>query len=281
MHSPISSTNRRPNWRPIITLAGVLLAGAAVAADKPLTLMVLDPLAAKNACSCVEGFAQRDYDKLAEHLSRTLKRPVTPYFNTCLPEKAAFDLAIGRQSVIEHEARANGTKIQRIARLTAPDGSTSFHGLFIVRSNDTAQVLSDLKDRRLVFGTAECEESHAAAIAALQKAGIPVPKEPAIRDTNTEAGIAVAESEADAAAISDFSLRLMVGCKAIGAGELRVIGQTADVPFIALYATDHFPESLRAALVEALQGVAKDKGLLNKMESAKGFVIESDAATRP
>ncbi len=35
---------------------------------KPLRIVVMDPLAAKLACACVEGYAQRDYDKLGDYL---------------------------------------------------------------------------------------------------------------------------------------------------------------------------------------------------------------------
>ena len=39
-----------------------------------LTLVVMDPLAAPLSCPCVEGYAQRDYEKLATFLRDELKR---------------------------------------------------------------------------------------------------------------------------------------------------------------------------------------------------------------
>jgi len=44
--------------------------------DRGLSLVVMDPLALPLSCPCVEGYAQRDYDKLAEYLSERLGRPV-------------------------------------------------------------------------------------------------------------------------------------------------------------------------------------------------------------
>ena len=50
----------------------------------PLTMVVMDPLALPLSCPCVQGYAQRDYDKLAEKLSRELGRPVNVVFNESL-----------------------------------------------------------------------------------------------------------------------------------------------------------------------------------------------------
>ena len=38
------------------------------AAEKPVQVVVMDPLALPLSCSCVEGVGQRRYDQLAEHL---------------------------------------------------------------------------------------------------------------------------------------------------------------------------------------------------------------------
>lgn len=47
----------------------------------PLTLIVMDPLAAPLSCPCVKGYAQRDYEKLANHLEKQLGREVKLHFN--------------------------------------------------------------------------------------------------------------------------------------------------------------------------------------------------------
>jgi hypothetical protein len=55
--------------RVALLLSTVLLAvigQRAMAGDPaPLTMIVMDPLAAPLACPCVKGYAQRDYEKLA------------------------------------------------------------------------------------------------------------------------------------------------------------------------------------------------------------------------
>src|SRR5690606_33179298 len=50
------------------------------AATGPLRLVVMDPLAEPLSCPCVEGYAQRKYEKLAEYLSQELGREVTVAF---------------------------------------------------------------------------------------------------------------------------------------------------------------------------------------------------------
>ena len=37
--------------------------------SQPLSLVVMDPLAAPLSCPCVQGYAQRQYEKLAEYLT--------------------------------------------------------------------------------------------------------------------------------------------------------------------------------------------------------------------
>ena len=57
--------------------AGLFLALAlGQAAEKPVQVVVMDPLALPLSCSCVEGVGQRRYDPLADHLTKVLGRPV-------------------------------------------------------------------------------------------------------------------------------------------------------------------------------------------------------------
>ena len=37
-------------------------------ADAKITIIVMDPMALPLACDCVQGYAQRRYEKLADHL---------------------------------------------------------------------------------------------------------------------------------------------------------------------------------------------------------------------
>src|SRR5947208_3409602 len=53
----------------ILLMLALVAAPFAFSQDKtPLTLIVMDPLAAPLSCPCVKGYAQRDYEKLAKQL---------------------------------------------------------------------------------------------------------------------------------------------------------------------------------------------------------------------
>lgn len=253
------------------TILAVLLLGCAAVRAEDLRLLVLDPLAAKNACACIAGFAQRDYDAFAGYLGEALQTPVCPQFGAVLAGKPA--IVIGKQTEIEHAAKASGLALTRIAMLTGQDGSTNLHGLFVVRANDAAKSLADIKGKRMIFGPDGADEKHAAAIAALKEAVVPVPGKIEFRETCNQSCAEVAESKADVAVVSSYAMPLVEGCGTIGKGELKVIGRTADVPFIALYASDQFPAASLPALEKALEVFVRDNHLLVKMESAKGFIL--------
>ena len=47
-------------------------------------MVVMDPLALPLSCPCVKGYAQRDYQRLADRIQARLKRPVKLVFNESL-----------------------------------------------------------------------------------------------------------------------------------------------------------------------------------------------------
>ncbi len=245
-----------------------VLVTARVPAAEQMEMLVLDPLAAKNACACVAGYAQRDYDALAVRLGETLKVSVSVKFGAVLAGNPS--IVIGKKTEIEHTARLAGRKLTLIGMLTDSQGSTNLHGLFVVRAADPSRTLADLKGKRVLFGPEGSDEKRAAAMAALRAAGIPLPDPIEARDTCSQAAADVAEGRADAAVISSYAMPLLEGCGTIGKGELKIIGRTADVPFVALYVADGVREE---ALKKALETVAADEQLLQKLESARGFIL--------
>ena len=259
------------NLRPFVLAIALLPAFASGADD--LRMLVLDPLAAKNACACVAGYAQRDYDALAGYLGEALQMPVCPKFGGVLAAVEGASIIVGKQTEIEFAAKKNGLALTRIAVLTDLKGGNTLHGLFAVRSKDAAKTIADLKGKKILFGTEDSVEKHGAAIDALKQAGIAIPGKIETRDTCNQSAADVAERRADVAVVSSYALPLVEGCGTIGKGELKVIGRTADVPFIAVYVNDQFPAALRPALEKALENVAQDKHLCAKMESAKGFLL--------
>jgi len=257
----------------VLALAGALTAPAA---SEPLRLAVADPLAREHACACVAGYAQRDYGALARYLTRRLRCPVVCEF----PAAAALagpgtppDLVIGQRSLVEAAFAATGQPLRLLALLTGPDGQTSQPGLFLVRQADPAHCLLDLRDRRILFGPPAAADTYGAALAALRLIGLPPPEPPTTRDTGGAAVSEVLRGEADAALVSRYALPLLIGCGAVGNDDLRVVGHTAAVPFIALLATARFPRALCVPIVNALAEAGADPELRRCLETRDGFVV--------
>ena len=81
-------------------------------------------------------------------------------------------------------------------------------------ASDPAQSIADLKGYRILFGPEASAEKNTAAVAALRKAGIPVPKKLEIESSCAEAAIETIESKAKpgtAAVISSYAMALLEG----------------------------------------------------------------------
>ena len=243
----------------------------------PLRLVVMDPMALPLSCECVEGHAQRRYEKLALYLQEHLERPVRIAFTEDLAAIARVndnppDVVIGKQSVVAFDGVRLGLDIRPIARLTGKDGNTELRGLFVVRDSDPAEEISDLKGYRIRFGPASSREKHAAAIEALRNHGIAPPEMPEVDAACSLGAIAVAENEADAAVISDYAVPLLAGCGQVEKGELRVVGRTAPVPFVTAFLTDKVGPDVEGRIKEALFSVKKDAALCTALETGDGFM---------
>jgi ABC-type phosphate/phosphonate transport system substrate-binding protein len=259
----------------------------------PLSLVVMDPLAAPLSCPCVAGYAQRKYEKLADYLSERLGRPVKVTFAESFEKALAqegcdtIDLAIGKDSVVRHDAAALKLSAMPLARLTGKDGRTTQTGLIVVRSADPAQRVADLRGYRILFGNEECEEKFAAPRAMLMAAGVEVPS-PAAAETAEACSdgackiIEWGDSERAAAVISSYAAPLLEGCGTINKGDLRVVGETEPVPFITAFAANRVDAPLQAEIRQALLDVGKQAELLVALESLVGFVpVDQDQAMIP
>jgi len=256
----------------------------------PRRVVVMDPLADRLACDCIPGYAQRRYGRLCEFLEARLGRPVELLHAEHLAGAIrtagqAPDVVIGKRSIVEADASEAALTLRPIAMLTDQAGRTDLTGLFVVRHDDPARTLADLKARRVVFGPPEDTERRAAAVAALVAVGVTVPRPLPAKNSCSTAAVAVVEKDADAAVISSSSARLLEGCNVIDKGSLRVIGRTAPLPFITVFVTDRVSSADEARLWAALQAVASDKKLLAEIESRDGFVrpgaTTAPAATAP
>jgi len=248
-----------------------------------LSLVVMDPLAAPLSCPCVEGYAQRQYDKLGEYLTERLGRPVQVTFAESF-EKAlekegceAIDVAIGKDSVVRHDAAARKMRVWPLGQLTGKDGLTTQTGLIVVRSGDAAEQVEDLRGYRILYGTAECDEKFAAARNLLASVGLEIPAADAAETTllcsdGASKIIEWGDAEQAAAVISSYAAPLLEGCGTIEKGDLRVVAETAPVPFITAFATDKASPAERKALRKLLLDVALEPELLTALESLEGFV---------
>ena len=253
-----------------------------------LIVVVMDPLAAPLSCPCVKGYAQRDYDKLGASLEKKLGRPVKVLYTESLTAalkgeaKGKADLVIGKQSVVLYDAKRSKLKVTKIGMLTGKDGSTTQTGLIVVPTDDPAKSVADLKDHRLVFGPAECAEKHEAAMELLKKHGITPPENPETAvacDEGARLILDIAPKTHGAAVISSYAKPLLEGCGTIQKGELRVVGETDPVPFVAAFTTELSSETAPGQLRDALLAATSDPTLRIALETKFGFVEAEPKAT--
>lgn len=257
-------------------------------AAKPnsLTLVVMDPLAAPLACDCVQGYAQRKYEKLGEFLEQKLRRTVTVVFAESLSlalkdTEGRADLVIGKHSVVLDHAKRNELQMVPVMQLTGKDDDVTQTGLLVVRSSDPAEKVSDLQGYRILFGPADCDEKHAAPMALLKEHSIKLPQPIETASACSEAAkqlMAMDEGTKAAAVISSYAQPLLEGCGNIKKGDLKIVGESAKVPFITAFVNQQLPESDRDALVAALDEVGLDADLLIHLETGMGFVPWKGAA---
>ncbi len=255
-------------------------------APKSLTLVVMDPLAKPLSCPCVAGYAQRDYEKLAEALRKSLQCEVTVVFNESLvsvqKKKQAdhVDLVIGKQSVILHDAKASKLNLKKVAMLSGKDGLTTQRGLVVVASADPAKQISDLKDYRIYFGPQECDEKHAAAMRLLTAAGIDIPQKLDTAVACDEGAIKILEmaekGERGCAVISSYAKPLLEGCGQVKKGALRIVGETVEVPFVAAYVNTTLDAKTQSAISDALVKSTADVKLRIALETKRGFVVDAE-----
>jgi hypothetical protein len=256
-----------------------------------LVMVVMDPLALPLSCPCVQGYAQRNYDKLGEKLQKELGRPLKVVYSEsltkALKEEAhgRADIVIGKHSVVRFDAAKADLKITPIARLSGKDGATMQTGLIVVPKDDPAHSVSDLAGYRIVFGPEECDEKHTAAISLLRDNGVKVPEKletsPACSDgaCNILDEFKKDSTSRGAALISSYAKPLLEGCGTVEKGALRVVGETKPVPFVEAFITEQVKPTERAEITAALMKSTSDPLLRLALETRDGFVaIKADEA---
>ncbi len=263
-----------------------LISAAPASADETrskdaLLLVVMDPLALPLSCPCVEGYAQRDYEKLAAYLRKRLGQSVDLVFAESLSQAKERKpgqtpaVIIGKDSVVRADAKAAGLAVTRVAALTGKDGLTTQTGLVVVASEDPAKTVADLKQHRIIFGSAISEEKYQAAIALLRAADVSIPEKIETSLACSDGACKVLDlrgKERAAAVISSYAKPLLEGCGTVEKGALRVVGETKPVSFITAYVAAGLPADIQAELRENLLQVGDDPALCTALESLIGFV---------
>jgi ABC-type phosphate/phosphonate transport system substrate-binding protein len=266
--------------------------GVPAKSTNTITIVVMDPLAKPLSCPCVAGYAQRDYDLLGAALEKSLGRKVKVVYNESLKgamkkqAAAGADIVIGKESVILSDAKAVGAKLAKVAMLTGKDGLTTQTGLIVVPSKDPAKSVADLAGYRMYFGPAECDEKHIAALALLKQHKVALPEKLDTAVACDEGANKILElatkGERGCAVISSYAKPLLEGCGQVKKGDLRVVGETAPVPFIAAFVSTTLDAADQKAFAAALHDATKDAALRIALETKVGFVsadavAESDA----
>jgi len=261
---------------------------SATSSHGSLTLVVMDPLAAPLSCPCVKGYAQRDYEQLAKYLGAQLNVPVKVVFNeslkTALKEtKGQADIVIGKRSVVLADAKKTGHQLKPILALSGKDGQTVMTGLFVVPAADPAVTVADLKTYRIIFGPADADEKHSAALGLLKLHGVAPPKELETCEACSDGATTILELGASvrgATVISSYAAPLLEGCGTIKKGDLRVLGTTATVPFVVAFVSEKLPAPRQAAVNAALLKVGALPELREALETKLGFVSEPAPAEK-
>ena len=249
-----------------------------------LVIVVMDPLAKPLSCPCVEGYAQRDYDRLGAFLSKRMGRPVAVHYSDSLVKAmkaktgGKADVVIGKKSVVEYDAKRVKKGLNAVAALTNKEGETSQHGLIVVPSGDPAKTVKDLKGYRIIFGNKEADEKHAAALALLSKNGVEAPKTLETCDGCADGATKILDagpSSRGAAVISSYAAPLLEGCGTVKKGALRVVGKTDPVPFVVAFVSDDLSTPDREAVRKGLLAVQDEPALCLALETLGFSAIDA------
>jgi ABC-type phosphate/phosphonate transport system substrate-binding protein/outer membrane protein assembly factor BamB len=242
-----------------------------------LHVVIADPLCRPLASDAAQGRGQRNYAPLAAFLETQLRRSVDLVYSddpaaVLRAHRGAIDLIVGKASAVSFAATEANEPVRPIARLAGKDGATEVCGLFVVRKNDPARTVGDLADHRILFGPPGDDGRHAAALAMLAVEGVtPVPPLQTMADRG-QAVRTVVNGEADVAIIPDYAAANPQDDEPINQGVLRIVGRTAPVPFIAVFATEKVSPGAQRTMLDALFAAGRDAPLLEALHSKAGFV---------
>ena len=247
--------------------------------DAEWTIVVMDPMSTPLACDCVQGYAQRKYEKLADYLHETTGKTVRVVWSESLTKALAEEangkaqIVIGKDSVVRSDAKASQRDLQPVAQLTDSKGSVYQKGLFVVLNEDPAATLLDIEGYSILWGPEDCEEKSAAPKATLKELELETKDGTVCSSCSVAAKQLMADgvSKKVVAVISSYAAPLLEGCGTIKKGDLRIVGESDEVPFISAFVDAKLPSNARASIADALTGM-KSQAMLQAMETKLGFV---------
>lgn len=248
-------------------------------ADAELTLIVMDPLAAPLACDCVEGYAQRKYEVLADYIAKETKKTVRVKWTDdleSLPKDGTVvpSIIIGKDSVVRSGAHKLSRVVAPVALLSDQNGSTAQKGLFVVRSKNKASSILDLDGFDIFFGPESCDEKYLAPMSKLKEADVDF-QVGEICDTCSVAAkklLEISDDTKQAAVISSYAEPLLLGCGNIKQGDLRVVASSEEVPFVSAFLDSGLSKDLRSAIKIALLKTRSNADVIGSLQSKSGFV---------
>lgn len=249
-------------------------------ADADWTIVVMDPMAAPLACDCVQGYAQRKYERLADYLADKTGKKVRVVWSESLTKALAEEAAgkahivIGKDSVIRHDAKSSKRDLLPMAQLTDMQGSVMQRGLFVVLKDDPAATLLDIEGYSILWGPEDCDEKSAAPRETLKELEVEIVNGNECASCSIAAKQLAADglTKKQVAVISSYAAPLLEGCGTIKKGDLRIIGNSDDVPFISVFADANLAKAELDTIARALLQM-KSQEMLTALETKEGFVL--------
>jgi ABC-type phosphate/phosphonate transport system substrate-binding protein len=249
-------------------------------ADADWTIVVMDPMAAPLACDCVQGYAQRKYERLADYLADKSGKKVRVVWSESLTKALAEEAAgkahivIGKDSVIRHDAKSSKRDLLPMAQLTDMQGSVMQRGLFVVLKEDPAATLLDIEGYSILWGPEDCDEKSAAPRETLKELELEIVNGNECASCSIAAKQLAADglTKKQVAVISSYAAPLLEGCGTIKKGDLRIIGNSDDVPFISVFADANLAKAELDTIARALLQM-KSQEMLTALETKEGFVL--------
>lgn len=249
-------------------------------ADADWTIVVMDPMAAPLACDCVQGYAQRKYERLADYLADKTGKKVRVVWSESLTKALAEEAAgkahivIGKDSVIRHDAKSSKRDLLPMAQLTDMQGSVMQRGLFVVLKDDPAATLLDIEGYSILWGPEDCDEKSAAPRETLKELELDIVNGNECASCSIAAKQLAADglTKKQVAVISSYAAPLLEGCGTIKKGDLRIIGNSDDVPFISVFADANLAKAELDTIARALLQM-KSQEMLTALETKEGFVL--------